>query len=158
LFKERLSQSSLYAAMLEVTDAEAKAVLDWYRKKGVKFKWGKNEETDLTEKQTLQQCRMYIAAVRLAAEFGGAAIGIQYQQGLKDLAPASDRVEGTLNNADRPPVKEARTGRVLFAGEALPHFNEVDECAGLDGLITYRLWRELGFAPANTLHDVRWAD
>jgi hypothetical protein len=45
---------------------------------------------------------------------------------------------------------------VLFAGEALPHFNEVDECAGLDGLITYRLWRELGFDPENTLHDLRW--
>jgi hypothetical protein len=158
VFKERLSQSSLYAAMLEVTETEARAVLDWYRKKGVKFKWGKKEETDLTEKQTLQQCRMYIAAVRIAAEFGCATIGIQYQQGLKDLAPASDLVEGTLNNADRPPVKDARTGRVLFAGEALPHFNEVDECAGLDGLVTYRLWRELGFAPENTLHDVRWAD
>ena len=33
---------------------------------------------------------------------------------------------------------------------------EEDECAGLDGLVTYRLWRELGFAPENTLHDLRW--
>jgi len=33
---------------------------------------------------------MYIAAVRLADEFGCATIGIQYQQGLKDLTPASD--------------------------------------------------------------------
>ena len=41
-------------------------------------------------------------------------------------------------------------------GEALPHFNEVDECAGLDGLVTYRLWRELGYPPENTLHDLRW--
>jgi hypothetical protein len=32
----------------------------------------------------------------------------------------------------------------------------VDECAGLDGLVTYRLWRELGFPPENTLHDLRW--
>ena len=32
----------------------------------------------------------------------------------------------------------------------------MDECAGLDGLVTYRLWRELGFAPENTLHDLRW--
>ena len=61
-----------------------------------------------------------------------------------------------LNNVDRPPVKSADGRRVLFAGEALPHFNEVDECAGLDGLVTYRLWRELGFAPENTLHDLRW--
>ncbi len=156
VFKERLSQSTLYAAMLEVSDAEARAVLDWYRRKGLQFHWGTDETTDLTEAQTLQQCKMYLAAVRLAAEFGCDAIGIQYQQGLKDLTPASDLVEGTLNNVDRPPVTCPRTGRVLYSGEALPHFNEVDECAGLDGLITYRLWRELGFPPENTLHDVRW--
>ena len=45
--------------------------------------------------------------------------------------------EGLLNNVERPPVKDAQTGRLLFPGEAVPHFNEVDECAGLDGLITY---------------------
>jgi hypothetical protein len=156
LFKERLSQSALFAAMREVTDAEAHAVLQWYLKKGVQFKWGKNEQTDLTRAQTLQQCKMYIAALRIADDFGCSAIGIQYQQGLKDLAPASDLVEGTLNNMDRPPVQCPRTGRVLYAGEALPHFNEVDECAGLDGLLTYHLWRKLGYPPENTLHDLRW--
>ena len=156
VFKERLSQSSLYAAMLEVSDAEARDVLNWLLKKGMTFKWGQNEETELTERQTLEQCKMYIAAVRIANDFGCATIGIQYQQGLKDLAPASDLVEGLLNNVDRPAVKCPKTGRILFEGEALPHFNEVDECAGLDGLVTYRLWRELGFAPENTLHDLRW--
>ena len=156
LFKERLSQSTLYAEMLRVTDAEAREVLRWLLGKGMTFDWGGDEATELTEAQTLQQCKMYIAAVRLADEFGCATIGIQYQQGLKDLAPASDLVEGLLNNADRPPVKHSKTKRVLFAGEAMPHFNEVDECAGLDGLVTYRLWRELGFAPENTLHDLRW--
>jgi hypothetical protein len=156
VFKERLSQSTLYAAMQRVSDAEARAVLGWLLKKGMTFCWGRNDETELTQNQTLQQCKMYVAAVRLADEFGCAAIGIQYQQGLKDLAPASDLVEGLLNNVDRPPVKCLMTGRVLFAGEAIPHFNEVDECAGLDGLLTYRLWRKLGFAPENTLHDLRW--
>jgi hypothetical protein len=156
VFKERLSQSSLFAAMREVTDTDARSVLSWLLKKGVQFRWGGKEKTDLTRHQTLEQCKMYLAAVRIAHEFGCAAIGIQYQQGLKDLAPASDLVEGLLNNVDRPPVKCPQTGRVLFAGEALPHFNEVDECAGLDGLVTYRLWRELGFAPENTLHDLRW--
>jgi hypothetical protein len=156
VFKERLSQSTLYAAMQQVSDSEARGVLDWLLKKGMTFHWGKDEETELTEAQTLQQCKMYVAAVRLADEFGCGAIGIQYQQGLKDLTPASDLAEGLLNNMDRPPVKAAKSGRVLFAGEAVPHFNEVDECAGLDGLVTYRLWRELGFAPENTLHDLRW--
>jgi len=156
VFKERLSQSALYAAMRQVTEAEARGVLEWLLRKGMRFNWGTNEETELTEGQTLQQCCMYIAAVRLADDFGCAAIGIQYQQGLKDLAPASDLVEGLLNNVDRPPVRASGSKRVLFDGEAMPHFNEVDECAGLDGLVTYRLWQELGFAPENTLHDLRW--
>lgn len=156
VFKERLSQSSLYAEMQRVSDPEAAAVLLWLRRKGMTFETGPNDETDLTENQLLQQCKMYIAAVRIADDFGCATIGIQYQQGLKDLAPASDLVEGLLNNVDRPPVRCARSGRVLFEGDALPHFNEVDECAGLDGLVTYRLWRELGFPPENTLHDLRW--
>jgi hypothetical protein len=154
VFKERLSQSSLYAEMLRVKDEEAAEVLRWLQKKGMKFQFGSDEATELTEGQVLLQCKMYVAALRMADEFGCDTIGIQYQQGLKDLAPASDLVEGLLNNADRPPV--AREGRVLFEGEALPHFNEVEECAGLDGLITYRLWRELGLPPENTLHDLRW--
>ncbi|HOX58613.1 MAG TPA: fucose isomerase [Candidatus Paceibacterota bacterium] len=158
IFKERLSQSTLFAAMQQVSDAEARGVLNWLLRKGMTFNWGRKAETQLTEAQTLQQCKMYVAAVRLADEFGCAAVGIQYQQGLKDLAPASDLVEGLLNNVDRPPVKASKSSRVLFAKEAIPHFNEVDECAGLDGLVTYRLWRELGFAPENTLHDVRWGE
>jgi hypothetical protein len=162
VFKERLSQSALYARMQQVSDGEAEAVLRWYEKKGVTFRWGKDPETELTREQVLGQCKMYIAAVRIADEFGCATIGIQYQQGLKDLAPASDLVEGTLNNVDRPPVYAEGSrggrgkGRELYAGEALPHFNEVDECAGLDGLVTYRLWRHLGLDPENTLHDLRW--
>ncbi|HYF37143.1 MAG TPA: fucose isomerase [Prosthecobacter sp.] len=155
-FKERLSQSTLYAAMQNVSDDEAAAAYAWLRKKGLQLKLGKDEATELTEGQVLLQCKMYIAALRLADEFGCDSIGIQYQQGLKDLTPASDLVEGMLNNADRPPVRSVDGKRVLFESEALPHFNEVDECAGLDGLVTYRLWRELGFAPENTLHDLRW--
>jgi len=156
VFKERLSQSALYAKMLTVKDEEARAVYQWLLDRGMTFKLGPSEENDLTENQILQQCKMYIAAVRIAEEFGCATIGIQYQQGLKDLAPASDLVEGLLNNVERPPVYDEVTGKELFAGEALPHFNEVDECSGLDGLITYKLWRQLGFAPENTLHDLRW--
>ena len=48
--------------------------------------------------------------------------------------------------------------RVLYEGEPLPHFNEVDECAGLDGLMTYRVHRAMGQPVENTLHDLRWGD
>jgi hypothetical protein len=156
VFKERLSQSALYYAMTQISDPEARAVFDWYKAHGVNFHFGSGEENDLTERQVLEQCRMYIAALRIADDFGCHTIGIQYQQGLKDLSPASDLVEGTLNNVERPPVKSSDAQRELYAGEALPHFNEVDECAALDGLVTYQLWRELGFDPENTLHDLRW--
>src|SRR6202453_4206135 len=156
VFKERLSQSTLFAAMREVSDKEGRDALNWLLKKGMTFDWNGDEKNGLTEAQTLLQCKMYISAVRLAAEFGCEAIGIQYQQGLKDLVPASDLAEGLLNNVDRPPVRCLKTGRVLFAGEAIPHFNEADECSGLDALVTNRLWRELGFAPETTLHDIRW--
>ncbi len=155
--KERLSQSALYAAMLNVTNEDAAEVRAWLEKKGMKFHTGPIDETDLTDGQIAQQCKMYIAAVRIGAEFGCDAIGIQYQQGLKDLCAASDLVEGILNNVDRPPVKDGR-GNVLYEGRAVTHFNEVDECAGLDGLITNRVWTKLGFDPENTLHDVRWAE
>jgi hypothetical protein len=156
VYKERLSQSALYAKMLTVSDSDAEKTLNWLLERGMKFDFGTNEESELTEAQVLQQCKLYIAAVRIADEFGCSTIGIQYQQGLKDLAPASDLAEGLLNNVNRPPVYHENTGEELFAGEALPHFNEVDECAGLDGLVTYQVWRELGLAPENTLHDLRW--
>ena len=157
IYKERLSQSSLYAKMLTVTDEEAEAVLQWLLDKGMQFDWGTNEETQLTRNQTLLQCKMYIAAVRIAAEFGCDTIGIQYQQGLKDLVPASDLVEGLLNNQNRPPVYD-EAGNELFVGEALPHFNEVDECAGIDALVTYNLWRSMGLKGENTLHDLRYGE
>ena len=157
VFKERLSQSALYAKSLEVNEPQARAVYDWLRERGVRFNFGPDEEKDLTLPQVLGQCQTYIAAVRIAAEFGCATIGIQYQQGLKDLLPASDLVEGMLNNVDRPPVyAEGASGAELYPGEALPHFNEVDECSGLDALVTNRVWRELGFPPETTLHDLRW--
>ncbi len=157
VYKERLSQSSLYYAATQVPESEARAAYEWLKKKGMTFHLGSNEETDLTENQILWQCRTYIAALRLADEFGCDTIGIQYQQGLKDLLPASDLVEGILNNSDRPPVKNA-AGRVIKAGEPLPHFNEVDECAGLDGLMTLRVHRALNQPVENTLHDLRWGD
>jgi hypothetical protein len=158
VFKERLSQSALYAEMLATPEAEARAVREWLDAKGVTFLTGPDPETDLTDSQILDQCRMYIAALRIAGDFGCDAIGIQYQQGLKDLAPASDLAEGLLNNVERPPVCARVNGRVLYEGNALPHFNEVDECAGLDALVTNRAWRALGFDPETTLHDVRYGE
>jgi len=158
VYKERLSQSAFYYETTQASDDEAWAVRQWMEERGLKFHTGPNEETDLTDDQIRQQCKMYIAALRIADDFGCHAIGIQYQQGLKDLLPASDLVEGTLNNADRPPARSRDGSRVLYDGEPLPHFNEVDECAGLDGLMTYRVHKAMGQPVENTLHDLRWGD
>ncbi|MEM1210963.1 MAG: fucose isomerase [Planctomycetota bacterium] len=158
VYKERLSQSALYYESIQVTNKEAKAVYDWYVKKGFTFHFGRDATQSLTKDQVLQQCKMYVAAVRIADDFGCHTIGIQYQQGLKDLLPASDLVEGTLNNTERPPVKSRDGKRTLYRGEPIPHFNEVDECAGLDGLMTYRVHKALGQPVENTLHDLRWGD
>ena len=156
VFKERLSQSALYAATSKISDEEAEAVYSWIKNKGLKFQFGTDEKSELTKEQVLTQCKMYISALRIADEFGCDTIGIQYQQGLKDLLPASDLVEGLLNNTDRPPVEKENSSEILYQNEALPHFNEVDECAGLDGLLTYHLWKSLNQPPENTLHDLRW--
>ena len=158
IFKERLSQSALVARMRTVSDAEATAVYEWLTGKGMRFDLGSVPETELTLPQVLEQCRMYIAAVRIAHDFGCDAIGIQYQQGLKDMTAASDLAEGLLNNADRPPVYAEGSTTELYPGGPLPHFNEVDEGAGVDALITNRCWSALGFDPSTTLHDVRWGE
>jgi hypothetical protein len=156
IYKERLSQSALLAAMRLVTDEEADQARTWLDQKGMTFHTGTDEATELTDKQIREQLKMYVAATRLADFFGCDAIGIQYQQGLKDMSPASDLVEGLLNNAERPPVLHVETGQELFAGKALPHFNEVDECAGVDALVTNRVWTAMSLDPATTLHDIRW--
>ncbi len=158
VFKERLSQSALYYEGTQTKDDEAAAVRRWMEDRGMKFHTGPNHAEHLTDEQILEQCKMYIAAVRIADDFGCDTIGIQYQQGLKDLTPASDLVEGTLNNTERPPVTSRDGKRVLFEGEPLPHFNEVDECAGLDSLMTYRVHKALNQPVENTLHDIRWGD
>ena len=69
-------------------------------------------------------------------------------RGSRTACVASDLAEGLLNNPDRPPVAGA-DGAPLFDGLAVPHFNEVDECAGVDGLITDRVWTDLGIDPVD---------
>ncbi|MFJ2544312.1 fucose isomerase [Microbacterium sp. NPDC087589] len=158
IYKERLSQSALYAEMLEVGDDEADAAYDWLIDAGMTFRYGEDAATELTREQVQWQLKMYIAALRIADDFGLDAVGIQYQQGLKDLVPASDLAEGILNSTERPPVTSRDGSRVLHEGRAFPHFNEADEGVAVDALVTDRVWRAMGLVPDNTLHDVRWGE
>lgn len=156
IFKERLNQSVLYYETTRVSDAEAQEVFDWMINRGMDFQFGTDGRTELIPEQVLGQCKMYVAAARIADDFGCSLIGIQYQQGLKDLLPASDLVEGMLNNTDRPPVKSRDGKRILFEGKPIIHFNEVDQCAGLDALLINRVHEALNQPVETTLHDVRW--
>ena len=158
IYKERLSQSALVAEMQTVPLEEAQAAYRWLLERGMTFQLGTDEATELTERQVLEQLRMYIAATRIAHDFGCDAIGIQYQQGLKDMAPASDLAEGLLNSSLRPPVYDRSGQKELYPGQPLPHFNEVDEGSAVDALVTQRVWNAMGFDPSTTLHDVRWGE
>ncbi len=158
IFKERLSQSALVAEMDRVSDIEADRVRAWLEDAGLTFHTGTDEASELTDAQLHSQFKMYVAALRMSDDFGLDAVGIQYQQGLKDTVPASDLAEGLLNNVERPPVLSRDGGRELYAGNALPHFNEVDEGVAVDSLVTNRLWRAMGMDPATTLHDIRWGE
>ncbi|GAB3614650.1 fucose isomerase [Humibacter ginsengisoli] len=158
IYKERLSQSALVAEMKTVTDAEAFAVKAWLDDRGFEFRFGTDPATELTEDQVMSQFRMYVAALRIADDFGLDAVGIQYQQGLKDTVPASDLAEGLLNNEERPAVLTRDGSRELYAGHPLPHFNEVDEGVAVDALVTNRIWTAMGLDPATTLHDIRWGE
>jgi hypothetical protein len=158
IYKERLSQSALVAEMNRVPDEEAHAVRAWLDGAGLTFHTGTDEATELTDAQLHSQFKMYVAALRIADDFGLDAVGIQYQQGLKDTVPASDLAEGLLNNVQRPPVRSRDGARELYAGAPLPHFNEVDEGVAVDSLVTNRIWTAMGLDPATTLHDIRWGE
>ena len=67
------------------------------------FRTGTDEATELTDRQVHEQLKMYVAALRIADDFGLDAVGIRYQQVLKDLAPASALPAGRLNTWSRPP-------------------------------------------------------
>src|SRR5262245_48338435 len=116
IYKERLSQSALVAEMKRVGDDEAAAVKSWLDAAGLRFDFGTVEEDELTPAQVTSQLKMYIAALRIADDFGLDAVGIQYQQGLKDVVPASDLAEGLLNNVARPPARSRDGSRELYAG------------------------------------------
>lgn len=153
---EYLNQSDLVAEMNLVSDEEAQKCLDWLLKKGTQFHWGVNKFTSLTYEQVLSQMKMYVAACRFTERYGLAALGIPYQLGLVRCVPASDLVEGMLNNADRPPVKDPESKAVVHAGKPIPHFNEGDLGAGVPQLLMKEIFERKGMPSETTLHDVRW--
>jgi L-fucose isomerase-like protein len=153
---EYLNQSDLLAEMALVTDQEAQKHLNWLVRKGAWFDWGADQYTELVHGQVLSQMKMYAAAARLYRRFGLSAVGIPYQLGLQRCCPASDLVEGMLNNADRPDVVDPETGKVVNKGRPIPHFNEGDMGSGVPQALMRDIYERKGMPAETTLHDVRW--
>lgn len=153
---EYLNQSDLLAEMELVSDEEAQGHLNWLLKKGTTFKWGTDPSVDLVHGQVISQMKMYSAAIRIYARFGLSAIGIPYQLGLVRCVPASDLVEGMLNNSERPDVRDPESGKIVNKGKPIVHFNEGDMGAGVPQLLMNEIFQREGMAPETTLHDVRW--
>ncbi len=153
---ELLNQSDLVAEMNLVDDREAQGHLNWLLKKGTWFDWGTDGAEHLVHGQVLSQMKMYSAAARIYQRFGLSAIGIPYQLGLVRCVPASDLVEGMLNNSDRPDVADPESGEVVEKGKPIVHFNEGDMGAGVPQTLMRDIYLRKGMPPETTLHDVRW--
>ena len=153
---ELLNQSDLVAEMKLVDDKEAQNHLNWLIRKGVCFDWGTDKFDHLVPSQVLEQMKMYSAAARFYQRYGLSAIGIPYQLGLVRSVPASDLVEGMLNNADRPNVRDPETRQIVNKGKPIVHFNEGDLGAAVPQVLMHDIYQRKGMAPETTLHDVRW--
>ncbi|TCV95487.1 signal transduction protein [Biostraticola tofi] len=152
---ESLSQSALLVEMAKVPDELRRECLEWYEQRGMHFDFGTDGATSLTREQVLEQCAMMIAMARFVKRFGLAAIGVQYQQGLKDCCAASDFAEGAIGNAERFPIPD-ENGEIIWPGKAIPCVNEVDMGSAIPQVMLWRLLDALSLPAETTLHDIRW--
>jgi hypothetical protein len=155
LLMQFFSQSALVARMESVSNAEAQRCLNWLVNRGCHFDWGFDPSIHLTPDQVHAQMKMYVAACRIIYEQRLDAIGIPYQIGLIDSCPASDLVEGMLNNCVRPPVRVENGNEIIRRGLCIPHFNEGDLGAAVPQVLMNEIYQRKDMPPETTLHDVR---
>lgn len=152
---ESLSQSALLVEMAKVPQELREACLNWYENQGMTFMFGEDGKTELTREQVLGQCAMMIAMARFVKRFGLSAVGVQYQQGLKDCCPASDFAEGAIGSTARFPIPD-ENGEIIWPDAPIPCINEVDMGTAIPQTMLWRLLTTLGLPAETTLHDVRW--
>ncbi len=152
---ESLSQSALLVEMNKVPQALREACLDWYETRGMRFNFGTHSAEELTREQVLEQCAMMIAMARFVKRFGLSAIGVQYQQGLKDSCAASDFAEGAIGNSERFPIPDEQ-GEIICPDAPIPCINEVDMGSAIPQVMMAKLLGALGLESETTLHDIRW--
>lgn len=152
---ESLSQSALLVEMAKVPQTLREECLAWYESRGMQFKFGPDSEVDLTREQVLEQGAMMIAMARFVKRFGLSAVGVQYQQGLKESCAASDWAEGAIGNAERFPIPD-EAGEIICDGRPITCINEVDMGSAIPQIMMAKLLDALGMASETTLHDIRW--
>ncbi|AUG98878.1 signal transduction protein [Pectobacteriaceae bacterium CE70] len=152
---ESLSQSALLVEMDKVPTSLRESCLQWYEQQGMQFEFGTDGSRQLTREQVLEQCAMMIAMARFVKRFGLTAVGVQYQQGLKDSCAASDFAEGAIGNAERFPLPDEQ-GEIIRPDMAIPCINEVDMGSAIPQVMLWRLLHGLGLPAETTLHDIRW--
>ncbi|PJG84318.1 signal transduction protein [Conservatibacter flavescens] len=152
---ESLSQSALLVEMAKVPQQLREQCLAWYEHQGMTFHFGNDAKIHLTREQVLEQCAMMIAMARFVKRFGLTAVGVQYQQGLKDSCAASDFAEGAIGSTLRFPIPD-ENGDIICADQPIPCINEVDMGSAIPQIMLYRLLSALGLPAETTLHDVRW--
>ena len=160
IFKERLSQSALVARMRTVSQAEARSSL--------RLACGQRRASSTSAKTPPPSSRSIKSSISARctsplfaspSDFGCDAHRHPVSAGTQGHDP---RLRPRRRHAEqrRPPARLRRreAARSSIPAHPLPHFNEVDECAGVDALITNRGWTALGLDPSTTLHDVRWGE
>ena len=132
IYKERLSQSALVAEMLTGGRRGGRTPsVPGSTTPGMTFHTGTDEATELTDAQIRS------ASSRCTSPRCGSPTTSAWTRSASSTSrvsrtscPPRDLAEGLLNNVERPPVTSRDGIRELYAGQALPHFNEVDEGVG----------------------------
>lgn len=152
---ESLSQSMLLHEMSLVPQSLREECLQFYIDKGFDFQFGSDDATELTRQQVLEQCAMMIAMARVYKRFGLSCVGVQYQQGLKDMCAASDFAEGAIGSLDRFPIPD-ENGEIIMPGKPIPCANEVDMGTAIPQTMLFRILDTMNLPSETTLHDIRW--
>lgn len=152
---ESLSQSALVYEMSLIPQQLREECLRWYEARGMNFHFGQDDANELTREQVMEQCAMMIAMARVSERFGLTSVGVQYQQGLKDVCAASDFAEGAIGSSERFPIPGV-DGGIIRPGKPIPCINEVDMGTAIPQTMLFRLLDSLGLPSETTLHDIRW--
>ncbi|MCJ8294589.1 MAG: hypothetical protein MJK15_09300 [Colwellia sp.] len=152
---ESLSQSMLVYEMSLVSQSLREECLQFYIDQGMDFRFGTDDKTELTTEQVLEQCAMLIAMARVYKRFGLSCVGVQYQQGLKDICAASDFAEGAIGSSIRFPIPDV-DGEIIAPGKPIPCINEVDMGTAIPQMMLFRILESMNLPAETTLHDIRW--